>query len=225
MTPPAMTERSAAGGGNRINRSALDEQYNSANKFDILPRPSHRFRDADKAASMPGENRPPRDAPQGDDHRLRHRRHGAAVTRRPDHRQRGTALHARQFLLELRRGSPGSTTSYITAAAIMTAPVGGLAEPLRSQASPCRLRARLHHHLDGICGAAQSTRPDRRFPRASRNVRRRPGAVVPGHLLDIYPPDRRGFAMAIWGDRRDARADHGANRRRLADRTRIAGDG
>ena len=46
-------------------------------------------------------------------------------------------------------------------------------------------------------------------------------ALVPlsqATLLDIYPLERRGFAMAILGHGGDDRADHGSDAGRLPDR-------
>ena len=88
-------------------------------------------------------------------------------------------------------------TSYITAAAIMTAPVGWMAQ--RFGASGFRgVSGRLHHHIDAV----------RRSQSLSQMVMFRilqgmcGAALVPlsqATLLDIYPIEQRGQAMAIWG--------------------------
>ena len=49
-----------------------------------------------------------------------------------------------------------------------------------------------------LCGAAQSL-AQIWVSGCCRDVQRGSGAAVAGELLDIYPPERRGFAMAIWG--------------------------
>jgi DHA2 family multidrug resistance protein len=89
-------------------------------------------------------------------------------------------------------------TSYITAAAIMTAPVGWLATRF----------GRKHLFIGCIvgftfasmlCGAAQSLPQIVAFRLLQGMFS---AALVPlsqATLLDIYPPERRGFAMAIWG--------------------------
>src|SRR5215210_762221 len=89
-------------------------------------------------------------------------------------------------------------TSYITAAAIMTAPVGFLASRYG--------RKRVFLVSVGgftlasvLCGAAQSLDQMVVF----RLLQGAFGAaLVPlsqSTMLDIYPPERRGSAMAIWG--------------------------
>src|ERR671921_2253732 len=89
-------------------------------------------------------------------------------------------------------------TSYITAAAIMTAPVGFLAARFG--------RKRVFLVSVGgftlasvLCGAAQSLDQMVVF----RLLQGAFGAaLVPlsqSTMLDIYPPERRGQAMAIWG--------------------------
>src|SRR3954454_18646084 len=89
-------------------------------------------------------------------------------------------------------------TSYITAAAIMTAPVGWLAA--RYGRKPLYVVCILGFTITSMmCGAAQSLGQIVVF----RILQGMFGAaLVPlsqATLLDIYPPERRGFAMAIWG--------------------------
>src|SRR4029077_9334943 len=89
-------------------------------------------------------------------------------------------------------------TSYITATAIMTAPVGWLAARFG--------RKRLYvvaivgfTAASMLCGAAQSLAQIVMFRLLQGMFS---AALVPlsqATLLDIYPHDRRGFAMAIWG--------------------------
>ncbi len=89
-------------------------------------------------------------------------------------------------------------TSYITASAIMTAPVGWLA--VRFGRKPLYVGCIIGFTLASmLCGAAQSLVQIVLF----RVLQGMFGAaLVPlsqATLLDIYPAERRGFAMAIWG--------------------------
>jgi len=89
-------------------------------------------------------------------------------------------------------------TSYITASAIMTAPVGWLAARYGRKLLyvGCILGFTIASML---CGAAQSLGQIVVF-RVLQGVFG--AALVPlsqATLLDIYPAERRGFAMAIWG--------------------------
>ncbi len=89
-------------------------------------------------------------------------------------------------------------TSYITASAIMTAPVGWLA--VRFGRKLLYVGCVLGFTLSSmLCGAAQSLGQIVVF----RVLQGMFGAaLVPlsqATLLDIYPYERRGFAMAIWG--------------------------
>jgi DHA2 family multidrug resistance protein len=89
-------------------------------------------------------------------------------------------------------------TSYITASAIMTAPVGWLAQ--RFGRKPLYVGCILGFTLASmLCGTAQSLGQIVVF----RVLQGMFGAaLVPlsqATLLDIYPFERRGFAMAIWG--------------------------
>ena len=89
-------------------------------------------------------------------------------------------------------------TSYITAAAIMTAPVGWLAVAVRPQISVHHLPDRLHRHLDDVRRGAVAG-PDGAVPAAAGLFG---AALVPlsqATMLDIYPVEQRGKAMAIWG--------------------------
>jgi MFS transporter, DHA2 family, multidrug resistance protein len=89
-------------------------------------------------------------------------------------------------------------TSYITATAIMTAPVGWLAA--RFGRKPLFLVAIVGFTVSSmLCGAAQSLAQIVLFRLLQGMFS---AALVPlsqATLLDIYPHERRGFAMAIWG--------------------------
>jgi DHA2 family multidrug resistance protein len=89
-------------------------------------------------------------------------------------------------------------TSYITAAAIMTAPVGWMA--MRFGRKPLYVGCIIGFTLASmLCGAAQSLEQMVAFRLLQGMFS---AALVPlsqATLLDIYPPERRGFAMAIWG--------------------------
>jgi DHA2 family multidrug resistance protein len=89
-------------------------------------------------------------------------------------------------------------TSYITAAAIMTAPVGWLATKYGRK--PLFIGCIVGFTIASmLCGAAQSLSEIVGFRLLQGMFS---AALVPlsqATLLDIYPPERRGFAMAIWG--------------------------
>jgi DHA2 family multidrug resistance protein len=89
-------------------------------------------------------------------------------------------------------------TSYITAAAIMTAPVGWLAG--RFGRKPLFIGCIIGFTFASmLCGAAQSLPQIVAFRLLQGMFS---AALVPlsqATLLDIYPPERRCFAMAIWG--------------------------
>ena len=89
-------------------------------------------------------------------------------------------------------------TSYITAAAIMTAPVGWLADRFGRKRLfvACIVCFTITSML---CGAAQSLQQIVLF-RLLQGLCS--AALVPlsqAILFDIYPHERRGFAMAVWG--------------------------
>ena len=89
-------------------------------------------------------------------------------------------------------------TSYITAAAIMTAPVGWLAARFGRKRLfvVCIIGFTITSIL---CGAAQSLEQIVVF-RLLQGMSS--AALVPlsqAILFDIYPVERRGFAMAVWG--------------------------
>src|SRR5271165_840181 len=89
-------------------------------------------------------------------------------------------------------------TTYITAAAIMTAPVGWLAARFGRKRLfiVCIISFTITSML---CGAAQSLEQIVVF-RLLQGVAS--AALVPlsqAILFDIYPVERRGFAMAVWG--------------------------
>jgi MFS transporter, DHA2 family, multidrug resistance protein len=89
-------------------------------------------------------------------------------------------------------------TSYITAAAIMTAPVGWMA--VRFGRKPLFLGCIIGFTIASmLCGAAQSIGQIVAFRLLQGMFS---AALVPlsqATLLDIYPIERRGFAMAVWG--------------------------
>jgi len=89
-------------------------------------------------------------------------------------------------------------TSYITAAAIMTAPVGWLA--IRFGRKPLYVSCIIGFTIASmLCGAAQSIGQIVLFRLLQGMFS---AALVPlsqATLLDIYPDERRGFAMAVWG--------------------------
>ena len=89
-------------------------------------------------------------------------------------------------------------TSYIVAAAIMTAPVGWLAA--RFGRKPLYIGCIIGFTIASmLCGAAQSLTQIVVFRLLQGMFS---AALVPlsqATLLDIYPHERRGFAMAIWG--------------------------
>ncbi len=89
-------------------------------------------------------------------------------------------------------------TSYIVAAAIMTAPVGWMA--MRFGRKPLYIGCIVGFTLASMmCGAAQSLTQMVLFRLLQGMFS---AALVPlsqATLLDIYPHERRGFAMAIWG--------------------------
>jgi DHA2 family multidrug resistance protein len=89
-------------------------------------------------------------------------------------------------------------TSYIIASAIMTAPVGWLAA--RFGRKPLYVGCIIGFTISSmLCGAAQSLGQIVLF-RVFQGMFG--AALVPlsqATLLDIYPYERRGFAMAIWG--------------------------
>jgi DHA2 family multidrug resistance protein len=89
-------------------------------------------------------------------------------------------------------------TSYVTAAAIMTAPVGWMA--MRFGRKRLFLTCLIGFTVASmLCGAAQSL-PQMVVFRLLQGVFG--AALVPlsqSTMLDIYPPEMRGQAMAIWG--------------------------
>jgi MFS transporter, DHA2 family, multidrug resistance protein len=89
-------------------------------------------------------------------------------------------------------------TSYITAAAIMTAPVGWMST--RFGRKPLYIVCIIGFTIASmLCGAAQSLAQIVAFRLLQGMFS---AALVPlsqATLLDIYPTERRGFAMAIWG--------------------------
>src|SRR5471030_1437525 len=89
-------------------------------------------------------------------------------------------------------------TSYITAAAIMTAPVGWLAARLGRKR--LFLIAIIGFTISSMaCGAAQSIGQIVLFRLLQGMFSASLVPLSQATLLDIYPHERRGFAMAIWG--------------------------
>jgi DHA2 family multidrug resistance protein len=89
-------------------------------------------------------------------------------------------------------------TSYIVAAAIMTAPAGWLAVRF-GRKKVFVISAAGFTIASMLCGAAQGI-DDMVFYRLMQGVFG--AALVPlsqAVMMDIYPPERRGQAMAIWG--------------------------
>ena len=108
-------------------------------------------------------------------------------------------------------------TSYITAAAIMTAPVGWLAARFGRKRLfvVCIIGFTITSML---CGAAQSLEQIVLFRLLQGMCS---AALVPlsqAILFDIYPLERRGFAMAIWGMGVMIGPDPGPDARRLSHR-------
>src|SRR6202020_2951183 len=93
---------------------------------------------------------------------------------------------------------PWVLTSYITAAAIMTAPVGWLANQFGRKR--LFITAIVGFTITSmLCGAAQTLGQIVVFRLLQGMFS---AALVPlaqATLLDIYPAERQGFAMAIWG--------------------------
>jgi DHA2 family multidrug resistance protein len=89
-------------------------------------------------------------------------------------------------------------TSYITASAIMTAPVGWLAA--RYGRKSLYVSSILGFTITSmLCGAAQSLGQIVVFRVLQGAFGAALAPLSQATLLDIYPPERRGFAMAILG--------------------------
>ena len=109
-------------------------------------------------------------------------------------------------------------TSYIVAAAIMTSPLGWMATRF-GRKKLFIVCAAGFTVASMLCGVAQIDRADGRLPAAAGGVRRGAGAAVSqAVMLDIYPPEQARLGDGDLGHGRDARADHGSDARRLADR-------
>ena len=88
-------------------------------------------------------------------------------------------------------------TSYVIAAAIMTAPVGWLARPFRAQEAFHHLHHRLHL-ASMLCGAAQSLEQLVGFRLLQGMFGAALAPLSQATMLDIYPFSRRAQAMAIF---------------------------
>ena len=108
-------------------------------------------------------------------------------------------------------------TSYITAAAIMTAPVGWLAARFGRKYLFIGCLIGLHHHLDDVRRGAVAG-ADGDVPPVAGHVRRRPGAAVAGDDDGHLPGRAARQRDGDLGRRRDDRPDPGADARRLPDR-------
>ena len=89
-------------------------------------------------------------------------------------------------------------TSYITAAAIMTAPVGWISARFGLKRLLSDFDGRLHRCLDDV--RYRRSLPEMVAFRLLQGVFG--AALVPlsqTTMLNIYPPEKRGSAMAIWG--------------------------
>ncbi len=115
-------------------------------------------------------------------------------------------------------------TSYIVAAAIMTAPIGWLADRF-GRKKLFIVCAAGFTVASLLCGLAQNIEQMVLF-RLLQGVFG--AALVPlsqAVMLDAYPLEERGSGHGDLGHGRDARPDHGADARRLADRHTTAGTG
>ena len=108
-------------------------------------------------------------------------------------------------------------TSYITAAAIMTAPVGWLAGAVRPQVSVHHLPDRIHHHLHDVRRGAVAG-PDGGVSAAARLFRRRAGAAVAGDDARYLSGRAARHRHGDLGRRRHDRPDPRPDARRLPDR-------
>src|ERR1700749_4329448 len=89
-------------------------------------------------------------------------------------------------------------TSYIIAAAIMTAPVGWIAARFgkKNFLIPCIAGFTL---ASMACGAAQSLEQMVLFRLIQGAFGAALGPLSQAVMLDMYPPQERGKVMAIWG--------------------------
>ena len=147
--------------------------------------------------------------------RLHHDGDDHAGARHHD-RQRGAALHA-GLALRLADQISWVLTSYIVAAAVMTAPVGWLSDRFGRKKLFHRLRRRLHDRIAPVRARAEH-RADRRVPPAAGDVRRRAGAALAIGDARCLSDRAARPGDGHLGRRRHARADHGPDARRLADR-------
>ena len=99
-------------------------------------------------------------------------------------------------------------TSYIVAAAIMTAPVGWIANRFGRKTIFIICSARLHRGL-GVLRAGAGHQPDGAVSSAAGRVRRRAGAAVAGGDARLLRAARTGQGDVDLGHGRDDGTDHG----------------
>ena len=108
-------------------------------------------------------------------------------------------------------------TSYIVAAAIMTSPLGWMATRLGRKKLFIVCAAGFTRRLDAVRSGAEH-RADGRVPAAAGRVRRRAGAAVADRDARHLSARPARLGDGDLGHGRDARADHGADPRGMADR-------
>ena len=113
-------------------------------------------------------------------------------------RQCGAALHAGQSLQASRDQITWVLTSYIVAAAIMTAPVGWIASRFgRKNFAIVSLGGFTITSM--MCGAAQTLDQMIIFRLLQGAFGAALSPLSQSIMLDLYPPQKRGTVMAIWG--------------------------
>src|SRR6202007_82497 len=108
-------------------------------------------------------------------------------------------------------------TSYIVAAAIMTAPVGWIANRFGRKRIFIICAAGIYGRL-GVVRTGAGHQPDGAVPPAAGHVRRGAGAAVAGGDAGFLRAARARQGDVDLGHGRDDGSDHGAVARRLADR-------
>ena len=130
------------------------------------------------------------------DHHAVHCRRHADAGARPDHRERCAAVYARQPVRELRRDHLGADFLHHRRGDHDRA--GGWLAGRFGRKYLFITCLRVHRHLHDVRRRAVAE-PDGAVPAASRLFG---AALVPlsqATMLDIYPVEQRGTAMAIWG--------------------------